>query len=105
MKYYAYGEITLKHQDWVEYYIANINSFIEKQGGHVLSRTIKMEKIEGDRALPTNVILIEFPSREAALAFFNNPEYQPLRQTRLDGANSEFMLFPAEDLAVTGQDQ
>lgn len=102
MKYYAHGEITLKHQDWVQTYIVEVNAFIERHGGCVLSRSIKMEKIEGETPLPTNVILIEFPSRDAALAFFNDPEYQPLRQTRLNGAESEFTLFPSEDLAVTG---
>jgi uncharacterized protein (DUF1330 family) len=102
MTCYVYGDITLKHQDWVMEYLGRINGFIVKHGGRVLSRTIKMEKIEGDRPLPTNVILVAFPDREAALAFFNDPAYQPLRQLRIDGAISEFTLFPGEDLAVSG---
>ena len=102
MTYYVYGEITLKHQDWVEAYLQNINAFIEKHGGQVLSRTIRMEKVEGRRVLPTNVILLQFSDRESALSFFDDPEYQQLRQLRIDGATSEFILFPAEDLAVVG---
>ena len=102
MTYYAYGDITLKHQDWLEEYLEKINYFIEKHHGTVLSRTIKMEKIEGSRPLPTNVILIEFPDRSAAINFFEDPEYQPLRQLRIDGATSEFTLFPFEDLAIVG---
>ncbi len=98
--YYAYGEIFLKQFDWVKEYTSKINSFIEAHGGRVLSRSINMEKIEGDRSLPTNVILIEFPSRDAALGFFDDPAYQPLRQLRIDGAISEFTLFPKEDLAT-----
>ncbi len=100
MTYYAYGDITLKHTRWVEEYLREINAFIERHGGRVLSRSIRMEKIEGDRPLPTNVILVEFPDRDAALAFFDDPDYQPLRRLRRDGAVSEFTLFPAEDLAV-----
>ena len=102
MTYYAYGEITLKHQDWVEEYLGKINQFIGKHRGIVLSRTIRMEKIEGARVLPTNVILVEFPDRRSAIRFFEDPDYQPLRQLRLDGATSEFTLFPSEDLAVIG---
>ena len=102
MTYYAYGEITLKHQDWVEKYLEKINQFIEKHRGIVLSRTIKMEKIEGTRPLPTNVILIKFPDRSAAINFFEDPDYQPLRQLRIDGATSEFTLFPSEDIAAVG---
>ena len=99
MAYYVYGDIVLKHQDWVEEYLSKINQFIEKHRGIVLSRTIRMEKIEGVRPLPTNVILVEFPDRSSAVSFFEDTEYQPLRQLRLDGATSEFTLFPAEDLA------
>jgi len=102
MTYYAYGEITLKHQDWIEEYLGKINQFIEKHRGTVLSRTKRMEKIEGARVLPTNVILVEFPDRSSAIRFFEDPDYQPLRQLRLDGATSEFTLFPSEDLVEIG---
>lgn len=100
MKYYVYGEITLKHREWVGTYLREINTFIEQHNGKVLSRSINMEKVEGERALPTNVILVEFSNRESALAFFEDPDYQPLRKTRLDGAVNEFTVFPAEDLAT-----
>ena len=100
MKHFVFGEIYLKNDAWVRPYLRDINAFIEKHGGMVLSRSINMEKIEGDRELPTNVILIEFPSREAAIGFFEDPAYQPLRRLRLEGARSEFTMFPAEDLAL-----
>ena len=99
MTYFVMGEITLKTDDWIIEYVTNINSFIEKHGGNVLSRSLGMESIEGERALPTNVILIEFPCRESALSFFKDPDYQPLRQLRRTGSISEFIMFPAEDLA------
>lgn len=100
MTYYAYGEITLKSREWVGEYLAKINSFIEKHRGKVLSRTLRMEKIEGSRPLPTNVILLEFPDRDSALSFVDDPDYQPLRALRTAGSASEFTLFPAEDLAT-----
>ena len=97
--HYVYGDIYLTDSAWVSEYLGRINSFIEKHGGRVLSRSINMEKVEGEREIPTNVILLEFPNRSAALKFFEDPDYQPLRQLRIDGAISEFTLFPAEDLA------
>jgi uncharacterized protein (DUF1330 family) len=99
MTYYAMGEVTVIDREWVGEYLANINGFIEKHGGRVLSRSLKMERTEGERPLPTNVILIEFPSRDAALAFYEDPDYQPLRAKRRAGSNSEFLIFPGEDLA------
>ena len=102
MTYYVYGDIYLKHTEWVDEYLRNINSFIERHKGIVLSRSINMEKVEGDREIPSNVILVEFPNREAALNFFNDPTYQSLRKLRLEGATSEFTMFPSEDLATLG---
>lgn len=99
-KHYAFGEITVTDFDWVRAYLAGVNAFIEKHGGKVLARTLDMTKVEGERAPPTNVILVEFPSKEAATAFFEDPDYQPLRATRLAGSISEMTLFPAEDLAL-----
>ena len=100
MTYYVYGDIYLKNSEWIGKYLSEINSFIKKHKGIVLSRSINMEKVEGDREVPSNVILIEFPNREAALNFFDDPTYQSLRKLRLEGATSEFTLFPSEDLAL-----
>ena len=102
MTYYVYGEIYLKHTEWVDEYLSNINSFIERHKGIVLSRSLNMEKVEGDREIPSNVILVEFSNRKAALNFFSDPAYQSLRKLRLEGATSEFTLFPSEDLAILG---
>ena len=101
MTYFVMGEITLKNDDWVVEYVTKVNVFIEKHGGRVLSRSIKVENIEGGRPLPTNVILIEFPSRQSARSFFDDPDYLTLRLLRQAGSNSEFILFPAEDLALS----
>jgi uncharacterized protein (DUF1330 family) len=97
-KYYTFGEVILTSQDWVREYLTHINGFIERHGGRVLSRTVNMDKREGERALPTNVILIEWPSKDAADACFNDPDYQPLKARRQAGSKSEFVGFPAEDL-------
>lgn len=97
-KYYTFGEVTLTNREWVRDYLTHINGFISKHGGVVLSRSVNMDKREGERALPTNVILIEWPSRDAADACFDDPDYQPLKARRQAGSRSEFVDFPAEDL-------
>lgn len=100
-KYYSFGEVTLSDDGWVREYLATVNGHIEKHGGRVLARTVNMERSEGERPLPTNVILVEWPSREAALAMIDDPDYQPLKAKRQAGSRAEFYLFPAEDLAET----
>jgi len=98
--YYVMGEITVHSMDWVTEYLQKVGQFINKYKGRVLSRSLKMEIIEGERDLPANVILIEFPTKNAALSFFNDPDYQPVRRLRREGSRSEFILFPAEDIAI-----
>lgn len=97
--YYVFGEITLTDDDWVSEYLHGINAFIAKHGGEVLSRSINMERLEGDAALPTNVILIGFATKDEAEGFFTDADYQPLRERRIAGSRSIFTGFPAEDLA------
>jgi len=99
MTYYIMGEVTVRTPEWIRPYVKDINAFIAKHGGRVLSRSVNMEAFEGRPTLPTNVVLIEFPSREAATRFFEDPDYRPLRDLRRDGSRSDFIGFPAEDLS------
>ena len=59
-------------------------ALVRKHGGKVLAGFGNtMEHLEGD-ALPSALVIIEFPSLEHAKAWYNDPEYAPmitLRQT------------------------
>jgi len=101
MKYYAVAEIDVTDQSWVPAYVQNVTRMVERHGGRYLARTPKVEKIEGERAVPQIFLLIEWPSREAAMEFYESPEYAPYRRSRLAGARNEFVLVAGED--VTGQ--
>jgi uncharacterized protein (DUF1330 family) len=70
-------------------------------GGRYLARTGNFERVEGGSANPDLQVIIEWPSKEAALAFYNDPAYQPYLQSRLAGASSDFFLVAGEDIAVT----
>jgi uncharacterized protein (DUF1330 family) len=60
-----------------------------------------VEKVEGERTPPQTFLIIEWPSKEAADAFYESEEYKPYRELRLGGARNEFVLVAGED--VTGQ--
>lgn len=64
------------------------------------ARTTRMEKVEGEREPLGIALLIEWPSREAAMAFYESDEYHPYRETRVAGSINEFMPVRRED--VTG---
>ncbi len=98
MKYYSVAEIDITDQSWVPAYVANVTRLVERAGGRYLARTSKVEKIEGDRPRPQIALVIEWPSRAAAVAFYESPEYRPYRERRLAGAKNEFLLVAGEDM-------
>lgn len=99
MKYYSVAEIDITDQHWVGAYIKNVTRMVEQHGGRYLARTSNMEKIEGDRTAPQVFLIIEWPSREAAIQFYESNEYRPYRQSRQAGAKNEFMLVAGEDMS------
>ena len=101
MKYYMIGEVETTDQSWVPDYVANVTGMVERWGGRYLARTPKAEKVEGGRNLSGIVVIVEWPSKEAATAFYESEEYRPYRQKRLAGAKNEFLLVAGEDVTKT----
>lgn len=100
MKHYFIAEMRVTDRAWVADYVAAVTPMVERYGGRYLSRTSNVEKVEGERAPPGIVLLIEWPRREAAMAFYESDEYRPYRESRVTGSINEFILVPGED--VTG---
>ena len=44
----------------MEDYTPNVNALVKKHGGVYLARTMTMERVEGDRALPGAFAIIEW---------------------------------------------
>jgi uncharacterized protein (DUF1330 family) len=101
VKYYFIGEIEVTDQSWVPHYIKNVTEMVERHGGKYLARTPKIEKIEGERRLMPMCVILEWPSKEAAVSFYESEEYRPYRQNRIAGAKNEFLLVAGEDVANT----
>lgn len=99
MKYYAVAEMTITDPSWVAAYVRDVTPMVERYGGRYLARTRSVEALEGERAPPQVLLLIEWPSREAALAFYESDEYRPYRESRAAGAVSQLFLAAGEDVA------
>ncbi len=97
MKYYAVAEMEITDRSWVPEYIKNVTRMVERRGGRYLARTARVERLEGERRLPQVFLIIEWPSREAAEAFYESEEYRPYRERRIAGAKNEFLLVAGED--------
>jgi uncharacterized protein (DUF1330 family) len=103
LKYYMIGEVETTDTSWVPEYVQNVTGMVERWGGRYLARTPKAEKVEGDRKLSGIMVIVEWPSKEVATAFYESEEYRPYRQKRLAGAENEFTLVAGEDVTKTAQ--
>jgi uncharacterized protein (DUF1330 family) len=98
VKYYIIGEVQVTDQSWVADYVKDVTGMVERGGGRYLSRTSLVERVEGERKVPQLLVLLEWPSKERAMAFYDSEEYRPYRQNRIAGAKCEFLLVAGEDV-------
>jgi uncharacterized protein (DUF1330 family) len=89
----AYLIAQLRVHDWDTYrqYAARTPAIIAKHGGRFLARGGATEILEGD-APERRVVIIEFPSMEAARAFYHSPEYQEAKAIRMPAAEALFLI-------------
>ena len=84
-------------EKWIPDYIAVSGKLVAKHGGKYLARTANHEQIEGEGAAVALRIILEWPSKEAALNFMNDPEYVPHLEARTKGSVSHHYLIEAKD--------
>ncbi|WP_394751041.1 DUF1330 domain-containing protein [Spongiimicrobium salis] len=97
MNYYSILDVTPSTDTWISDYIPAANTLVTKHGGRYLARTTKHEQVEGDKKEAALRIIIEWPSKEAALNFMEDPEYAPHLKARTAGSNSHHYLVEAKD--------
>ncbi len=103
MKYYAVAEIEITDSGWVAAYLENTTKLVEQHGGRYLSRTPKIEKIEGDHELPQIYLIIEWPSKQVAKTFYASEEYKPYLESRKAGSKGVLFLVAGEDVSNLAQ--
>lgn len=69
-----------------EEYSRNVSATIEAYGGRSIARGGATEVLEGEA--PGRWVLLEFPSMERMRAWWDSPEYLPLRAVRARTAKS-----------------
>ena len=69
-----------------EEYRAVAPEAIGRYGGRYLARGGETVQLEGDW-VPRRVVVVEFPTLDAAKTFFDSPEYRAAREVRKGAAN------------------
>lgn len=91
MAAYLIAQVEVTDPELFEQYRRQVPAVIEQYGGRYLIRGGKVEVVEGDWHLPRLVVL-EFPTMEQLLRFYNSPEYGPLLGLRHRAAKSVVAL-------------
>lgn len=97
MAYYSVLDVTPTAEDWIPSYLPTANKLVTQHGGKYVARTTSHECIEGEGDPVGLRIIISWPSKEAALAFMNDPEYAPHLKARTEGSISNHFLIEAKD--------
>lgn len=97
MTYYSVLAVTPTTEDWIPDYIGPANRLVAKYGGRYLARTASHEQIEGEDNPAALRIVLEWPSKEAAMNFMNDPEYVPHLKERTAGSKSFHYLIEGKD--------
>jgi uncharacterized protein (DUF1330 family) len=92
MAAYVLAEIEITNPEGYKAYTAAVPATIEKYGGRFLTRGGAVETLEGEWPQLRRV-LIEFPSREVALKWWNSPEYIGPRQQRRANSRGRLLLL------------
>lgn len=97
MAYYVVVHVTPTTDSWIPDYLTTVTPLVAKHGGRYLARTQSHDHLEGEGPTPGLIAILEWPSKEAAQAFYTDPAYQPSLQARLSGAVNELFLIEGRD--------
>lgn len=93
--HYMQVTVTPSSEDWIGPYLEVVPGLVERHGGRYLAQATEYERLEGQGDNPSFMVIMEWPSKEAAEAFYSDPAYQPHKAARLAGAENHMFLIPA----------
>jgi uncharacterized protein (DUF1330 family) len=91
MNGYLILDLSIKDFGVFKEYIDKIPEFIQKHGGRYIVQGVEPEVMEGDWC-PERVVVLEFPSKEKAKEFLEDPEAQSLFSIRQKSTISKLVL-------------
>ena len=88
---YLIANVKVTDPEGFERYRAGVPAVIAQYGGRYAVRGGAMERLENADGF-NRIVLLEFPSLDAARAFYFSPEYAPLLKLRIETTESQVML-------------
>lgn len=91
----AYMVVTLDVHDpsWVKEYMEAVPDIYEVHGGKRIVSSGPVSVVEGNAPVPQTMIMLTFPTEQAAHDFLADPAYAPWKEKRLKGGTSTIWIF------------
>ena len=99
MPAYLVARIRVTDPEKYRGYMALSPAAIEKHGGRFLARGGEVVTLEGEPE-ERRVVIVEFPSLEAARTFYDSPEYREARAAREGAAEAQFFVVEGLEVAA-----
>ncbi len=88
---YVIADVDVSDSELFAEYRKLVLPTVEMYGGKYLARGGDVEALEGDR-VHNRTVIIEFDSIERAKQWYDSDEYAPVKQMRLDSADSDVII-------------
>ena len=96
MKAFVVSAETPKDESMSAEYRKAVPATLEAFGGKFIARGGNLKLLEGEWPHP-RLVIIEFPSREAAEGWYRSPEYQKIIGLRLSSTVTNLVIVEGQD--------
>lgn len=96
MSTYLIANVRVNDSEQYKSYVESVPALIARHGGRYCVRGGPAQVLEGPWT-PDRLVVLEFTDREAALAFYNDPDYRPFRKLRQTVTDSSVLLVEGCD--------
>ena len=93
MTAYIISRVTISDADAMKGYMAAAPESVHAYGGRYLVRTSDITALEKPAAYE-RMVVVEFPDKDSALAWYHSDEYRDLRDMRWKSADAHIVLVP-----------
>ena len=91
MAAYVIVDVEITDKERYAEYVGVVSATVTRYGGKFLVRGGKTEKLEGSRD-PKRIVVLEFPSFERALEWWNSEEYRGPKALRRAASTASILL-------------
>ena len=100
MPAYFICTMTVNDPETYRKYTALTPTTLERHGGRFLTRGDAVETVEGGPVFDERMVILEFPDRETALAWYHDADYQSASAFRRLASTGRMILQAGRDNSV-----